>query len=396
MLNTTISPDALSGLTTLALDASYRPVAYAGFLAIIAVILALDLGVFHRKARAVSTREAIHWTIVWVSVALLFNVLVFFLYENHWLGLGLEVPVLGQPGVTQTVTGREAAKLFFTGYLVEESLSLDNVFVIAVILASLKIPAIYQHRVLFWGIMGAVVMRGLMIFVGVSLVERFAWITYLFGGLLIFTAVKMAAVSESNQDPTAGLAYRLIKRIIPVSDKYDGQKFLTRLPDPDAPAGSNRPRLVATPLLVALILVEFTDLIFAVDSIPAIFAITADPFIVFTSNIFAILGLRSLYFCLAALIRHFRYVKPALVVVLLFVGVKMCLVHTPWKIPNDVSIYVILGMLSVGVVASLLNPPSREELESEILLDGNSGGDAPADTPPSEVNVPPDDGQSGH
>ena len=195
MLTSLLSAAAIDPVATLAISADYRPIAYAGFLAIISVILLLDLGVFHRKAHVVSTREAIRWTIVWVSTAMLFNVLVYFLYENHWLGLGLDVPVLGQPGVTTTVSGREAAKLFFTGYLVEESLSLDNVFVIAIILNSLRIPAIYQHRVLFWGIMGAVVMRGAMIFIGVSLVQQFSWITYIFGGLLIFTGIKMATVS---------------------------------------------------------------------------------------------------------------------------------------------------------------------------------------------------------
>jgi tellurite resistance protein TerC len=336
------------------LGEEYKVFAYAGFIGIILTILLLDLGVFHRKAHEVTAREAIRWTIVWVSCALLFNVAVYFLYEHHVFGLGLEVPVLGSPGTTMTVRGFEAAKLYITGYLIEESLSMDNVFVIAVILGSLGIPAKYQHRVLFWGIMGAVVMRGLMIFVGVTLIEHFAWISYVFGAVLIITAVRMAFMGEDEQaDPSKSTIFRLIKRFIPVTTKFDGQRFFTRMEGV----------LHATPLLVALVMVEFTDLIFAVDSIPAIFAITADPFIVFTSNIFAILGLRSLYFCLAAMIRHFRYVKPALVLVLLFIGIKMCLVHTPYKIDTDISVGVVLGMLATGVVASLLLPAKEEKEE---------------------------------
>lgn len=334
-----------------AVGEQYRVFAYAGFIAIILIILLLDLGVFHRKAHVVTAREAIRWTAVWVSCALLFNVAVYFLYENHIFGLGLNVPVLGRPGETMTVSGWEAAKLYLTGYLIEESLSMDNVFVIAVILGSLGIPAMYQHRVLFWGIMGAVVMRGLMIFIGVTLIAHFAWISYVFGAILILTAIKMATMGEGETDPSKSIVFRAIKRVMPVTNEFEGQRFFKTI---------NGVRH-ATPLLVALILVEFTDLIFAVDSIPAIFAITADPFIVFTSNIFAILGLRSLYFCLAAMIRHFRYVKPALIVVLLFIGVKMCLVHTPYKIPTDISVWVVLGMLAVGVTASLLLPAKPED-----------------------------------
>ena len=330
-----------------------RMIAYGVFLAVVLVMLALDLGVFHRHAHVVSMREALAWTGVWVGVSLVFNVGVYFLYENRVFDLGLRVPILGSPGETTSYTGWEAAKLFFTGYVVEKSLSMDNVFVIAVIFASLGIPARFQHRVLFWGILGALVMRGLMIFIGAGLIERFSWIIYVFGGFLILTAIKMALVRSDEKDPSASVVVRLTKRLMPVSDRLDGQKFFTRI---DA-------KRFATPLFVALVLVEFTDLIFAVDSIPAIFAITADPFIVFTSNIMAILGLRAMYFALASLIDKFRFLKPSLILVLFFVGVKMCLVKTDLKIPTDISLYVVLAILVTGVVASLLAPAKAKPPE---------------------------------
>jgi tellurite resistance protein TerC len=316
---------------------------YGAFVAVVAAMLALDLGIFHRKAHVVSFREALGWTAVWVGLAMAFNVAVYFLYEDHVLGLGTDVPVLGRPGATTSVSGWEAAKLFLTGYVVEESLSLDNVFVIAVILASLRIPAEFQHRVLFWGILGAMVIRGIMIFVGAELVARFSWVAYLFGGILILTAVRMSLVRHGS-DPAAGWAMRLTRRLFPVTDRVEGQHFFTVIDG----------KRFATPLLVALLMVEFTDVVFAVDSIPAIFAITADPFLVFTSNIFAILGLRSMYFALAAMMGTLRFLKPALILVLFFVGTKMCLVHTPLKIPTDVSLAVVLGTLGTGVAASLV------------------------------------------
>ncbi len=345
------APDAISCLAVLA-QAVAEPThgnvlwAYGIFGSFILFGMTLDLGVFHRKAHVVSAKEAMGWTAFWVSSALLFGVAVYFMYENHWLGLGLEVPVLGKPGETATVTGFEAARNYVLGYIVEQSLSIDNVFVISLLFTSLGIPAIYQHRVLFWGILGAIIMRGVMILVGVSLVQNFAWITYVFGGFLILTAGKMALIKSHGSDPKQSPVVRLFTRFLPVTDELSGQKFLVRIDG----------RLFATPLLLALVLVEFTDLIFAVDSIPAIFSITADPFIVFTSNIFAIVGLRSLYFCVAALIRAFRYLKPALIFILAFIGVKMCLVHTAWKIGPEVSFIVVLGVLAVGIGASLLLP----------------------------------------
>ena len=322
---------------------------YVGFVALVMVFLALDLGVFHRHAHVVKAKEAISWTIVWIVCAMIFNVAVYFIYENHVLGIGRDVQQLG--AAARDVGGAEAAKLFFTGYIVEKSLSMDNVFVIAMIFTYFGVPAMYQHRVLFWGILGALLMRGLMIGVGAALIAKFSWIVYVFGGFLILSAIKMAVLKSENVDPNRNPAVRLVRKLMPVTPHYDGQKFFTRWDGKRA----------ATPLFLTLVLVEFTDLIFAVDSIPAIFAITADPFIVFTSNVFAILGLRALYFCLANLITAFRYLKPALILVLAFVGVKMLLVHTAYKIPNTVSLLVIISLLGLAVLASWLIPAKPGE-----------------------------------
>ena len=317
---------------------------YAGFILLVLGFLALDLGVFHRTAHVVSMREAGAWTAVWVSCALLFTVAIYFIYQHHWLGVGINVPQLG--GAARDVAGWEAAQLFLTGYVVEYSLSMDNVFVIAMIFAYFGTPAKYQHRVLFWGILGALIMRGIMIAAGAALIASFSWIIYVFGGFLILTAIKMAVVKSHAVDPERNPLVRLVRRFVPISPAYDGQRFLTRVDG----------KLAATPLFLVLVMVEFTDLIFAVDSVPAIFAITADPFIVFTSNVFAIMGLRSLYFLLANLIEKFRYLKPALITILLFVGIKMMLVHTAWKIPSTTALFVVLGILATGVLASLMKP----------------------------------------
>jgi len=315
--------------------------AYALLFGLVFLFLALDLGVFHREAHAIGMREAVTWTLIWIGAALVFNVGLYFAYERHWLGLGLDVPQL-DGSVLPVMGGLEAAKLFFTGYLVEKSLSMDNVFVIALIFGYFAVPAKYQHRVLFWGILGALVMRGAMIAVGAELLHRFSWVIYVFGGFLVLTAVKMAFISSAGLNPEKNLLIRLVRRLMPVTPHYDGQRFFTRLDG----------RRAATPLFLALVMVEFTDLIFAVDSIPAIFAITADAFLVLSSNIFAILGLRALYFCLAGLIHRFRYLKPALIAVLGFVGVKMLLVKTAWKVNNATSLAVVLGILVLGVAAS--------------------------------------------
>ncbi|MCC6677233.1 MAG: TerC family protein [Phycisphaerales bacterium] len=333
---------------------------YAGFIGLVVVILALDLGVFHRKAHVVGMREALAWSTVWTTCALLFSVFVYFAYSRHWLGLGMNVPVLGHPELTETVPGLTAAKQYLTGYVVELSLSVDNIFVIALLFRFFAVPEKYQHRVLFWGILGALIMRGAMIGVGAALIARFSWIIYVFGGFLILTAVKMALAKNEEIDPNRNVVARLVRKFIPISEEFDGQRFFTRIGG----------RTVATPLLLTLVLVEFTDLIFAVDSIPAIFAITADPFIVLTSNVFAILGLRSMYFCLSGLINKFRYLKVSLIGILFFVGVKMCLVHTPFKIDTTVSLFVILGMLGAGIVGSILRPISPQ---AERNLPGPAG-----------------------
>lgn len=373
-------------------------VAYGGFLLLVLFFLALDLGVFHREAHEVKFKEALGWSIVWITTALLFGGFVYIGYEKHWLGLGLNVPMYnpsndpGAPKIIEgTVAGAEALKQYLTGYIIEKSLSMDNVFVIALIFGALAVPARYQHRVLFWGILGALVMRAGMIFVGAELVRRFEWILIIFGLFLVFTAAKMALV-KAQDDPSNNPVIRFLRRYVRMTDFYDGQKFFTRRTRPveykeengklvalPADPATLSVRYAATPLLIALILVEVTDLIFAVDSIPAIFAITPDPFIVLTSNIFAILGLRALYFCLAALIEKFRYLKPALILILAFVGAKLLLLSVPpyiddmasWigmtvepmksiKIDTVVSLLVVVGLLTLATIASILRPaPSK-------------------------------------
>jgi tellurite resistance protein TerC len=305
------------------------------FLVLVLSLLALDLGVFNRNPHAISAKEALGWTAFWVALALGFNIVVFYMYENHWLGIGL---VKGHE-----VSGRAAALAFFTGYLVEKSLSLDNIFVIAMIFAYFRVPVQYQHRVLFWGILGALVMRGAMIGAGIAVIQRFTWLIYVFGGLLIVTAVKMMVTSDETIEPEKNPVVRLFRRIYPVTSDFHGHHFFVTV------AGQH----MATPLALALVIVETTDLLFAVDSIPAVFAVTLDPFIVFTSNVFAILGLRSLYFALAAVLDRFHYLKSSLVFVLTFVGVKMVISHH-YPISAPASLSVIVGILLVGVLASIL------------------------------------------
>jgi len=306
------------------------------FIGLVLVMLAVDLGVFNRKSHVVTMRESLAWTAVWVGVSLTFNELIYFAYENHWFGIGLHVG--------HNLGGRAAAEEFFAGYLIEKSLSVDNIFVIALIFTYFKVPPKYQHRTLFWGIVGALVMRGAMIAAGSALLRRFDWIIYVFGVLLLYTAARMMVGSHDNVDPDRSILVRIARRFYRVSDRFDEGRFFTTLAD-----GTR----AMTPLFVALLAVEGADVLFAVDSIPAIFAVTDDPFIVFTSNIFAILGLRSLYFALAAAIDKFRYIQHSLVLLLAFIGVKM-LVHRQFPIPTWVSLSVIGGILFVGVMASIL------------------------------------------
>ncbi len=308
---------------------------WVGFIVMILGLLALDLGVLNRKPHVIGTREALLWTIFWIFLALLFNVAVYFIYEHHWLGIGINI--------RETMSGKDAALKYFTGYVVEKSLSLDNVFVIAVIFNYFAVPRIYQHRVLFWGIVGALIMRGIMIALGVALIHRFHWIIYVFGGLLILTALKMLLTREDKLEPDKNPLVRLARKIYPVTSDFEGHKFFTKVDGARA----------ITPLFLVLLVVESTDVLFAVDSIPAIFAITTDPFIVFTSNVFAILGLRSLYFALASVIEKFRYLKVSLMLVLVYVGFKMILSgHYP--IPTGISLAVIAGILTSGIVSSII------------------------------------------
>ncbi|MDX1571557.1 MAG: TerC/Alx family metal homeostasis membrane protein [Xanthomonadales bacterium] len=305
---------------------------WIGFLVFVTLMVALDLGVFHRKPRAITIPEALCWTGIWIALALAFNVFVFFLYRDNLLGWT----------DTAALSGHEAAMQFLTGYLLEKSLSVDNIFVIAMIFSYFRIPLSEQHRVLFWGILGAVVLRGVMISLGSVLFTSFDWIVYVFGTFLIFSAARMLTIRDDNFDPEAGLAMRTVRRFYPVTKGLHGSRFFVDLD------GVRH----ATPLFLTLVLVETSDVMFAVDSIPAIFAVTSDPFLVFTSNIFAILGLRSLYFALAGLIEKFRYLKHSLVFVLAYVGVKMLLSHH-YPIPNAVSLSLIAGIMSVGVLASI-------------------------------------------
>jgi len=320
---------------------------WVGFLGFVLVMVALDLGVFHRKARTPTIPAALSWTALWIVLALAFNVLVYFLYEQNWGG--------GSAVATAHLSGREAATQFFTGYLVEKSLSIDNIFVIAMIFAFFRVPLAEQHRVLFWGIFGAVVLRGVMIAIGAALIERFDWIVYVFGALLILSAVKMLVVRHDNIDPDRNVVVRLTRRIYPVTDRFDGSRFFTVVDG----------RSAATPLFLSMVLVETSDVMFAVDSIPAIFAVTRDPFLVFTSNVFAILGLRSLYFALAGFMEKFRYLKMSLVFVLAYVGIKMMLSHH-YPVPNLVSLAIIGGILAVGVLASIVATRDTARLVSPL------------------------------
>jgi tellurite resistance protein TerC len=320
-------------------------VVWIAFLLFVFFVLALDLGVFHRKAHVVSVREALGWTCVWVALALAFSGLVYVAYDGQWFGLGTTPdPIDGRIN-----DGWSAFLKFVTGYVVEESLSVDNVFVIAMLFQYFAVPRVYQHRVLFWGILGAVAMRGLMIGIGAQLVAQFSWILYLFGGVLIFTAIRMVRFTGEEIDPSQNFIVRTLRRRFPVTDRYHGEHFFIR----------GEYGWMLTPLALALVMVETTDLIFAVDSIPAIFAVTADPFLVFTSNVFAILGLRSLYFALAGALHALRYMKYALAAVLLVVGVKM-LAHEPIEaaLGEHFNLYllgVVVSILAIGVVTSLLH-----------------------------------------
>ena len=348
---------------------------WAAFIAFILLMLALDLGVFHRKAHVVTVKEALAWSAVWMALGVAFAVFVHFSYEVQWFGLGSVADAVdGLPN-----DGSTATEKYLTGYIVEKSLSVDNIFVIAMIFSFFAVPPLYQHRVLFWGILGALLLRGAMIAVGAKLIAEFHWVLYLFAVFLILTAVKMLFLKTEDTDPNKNVVVRLTRRLFPVSARFHGEHFVVRAGTPasyeseipGAPAQLDevveaaRPgTLLLTPLALALVMVETTDVIFAVDSIPAIFAITSDPFLVFTSNVFAILGLRSLYFALAGMVKKFRYLKVSLALVLMLVGVKMLLAE--WlklalgKHFNLYLLTLVFSILATGVAASVLAEHGRK------------------------------------
>jgi len=318
---------------------------WGGFIALILTLLAIDLGLLNRKDHAIGFRESLAWTGVWVTMSFGFSLAVYGLYEHHIDGFGTE-------NGKAVMTGMEAALLFASAYVVEYSLSVDNIFVIALIISTFKVPPRYQHRVLFWGILGALVLRGLMIAAGAALLHQFSWMMYVFGGILLLTAARMAFQKDESVDIEHSWTLKTVRRFYPVSNEFHGRHFTTRLPDG---------RRAVTPLLLVLLLVETTDVLFAVDSIPAVFSVTLDPFLVFTSNVFAILGLRSLYFALAGMMDRFHYLKAALVVLLAFIGLKMLLGHVVPMGPGT-SFGIIVAILATGVTASLLRtPPPHEE-----------------------------------
>ena len=292
---------------------------WVGFNIFVLAMLALDLGVFHRKAHALSLKEASIWSVVWITLAMVFNA-----------GLYL-------------FAGPEPALQFFTGYLIEKSLSVDNIFIFLLLFTYFKVPAAYQHRVLYWGILGALIMRGTLIAVGVALIESFHWIIYLFGAFLIFTGIRMGFHKEIEVHPENDLLLKFIRRFVPVTENYEHDRFFV----------SRAGQVMVTPLLLVLLVIDTTDLIFAVDSIPAVFAVTRDPFLVYTSNIFAILGLRSLYFVLAGIMEKFYYLKLGLSVILTFVGVKMVLADV-FSLPTALSLVVIAVVLTIAIVASIV------------------------------------------
>lgn len=306
---------------------SGSPLLWILFNAFILAMLSLDLGVFHRKSHSVSVKEALSWTCVWITLAMLFNLFVYYYFD------------------------REKALEFFTGYLIEKSLSVDNIFVIILIFSYFKVPSAYQHKVLFWGILGALVMRVIFILTGVELIHRFHWLIYIFGGFLVFTGIRMLTSGDLKIDPEKNPVIKLARKFFPVTPSFEGDRFFVRR------EGKNW----ATPLFLVVLLIETTDLIFAVDSIPAILAISDDSFIVYTSNVFAILGLRSLYFALAGIEKYFHYLKYGLSAILVFVGIKMCIADF-FKIPIEISLILIGFILFISMIASRIFPQNEKNV----------------------------------
>jgi len=369
---------------------------WIAFIVFVLAMLALDLGLFNRKSHVIKTAEALRWTGVCVVLALLFTVAVYYIYQNDILGYGASfveeirrfeidkikgikpdlatwVPPADNPAaIAAAAPGRTASIQFLTGWLVEYSLSMDNIFVIALVFGHFRVPPQFQHRVLMWGIIGALIMRGAMIGAGTALVTNFHWILYIFGAFLIYTAFKILfSKADESVSPEKNIAIRIARKLFPVTNEYRGESFFVR----ENIGGVTR--RAATPLFLVLLVVETTDVVFAVDSIPAIFSITRDPFLVFTSNVFAILGLRSLYFALAGLMGKFEHLKFSLAFILAFVGVKMLLEYFHIEISGPVSLGIIVTALAVGVGSSLL---------------ASSGPEKPQSTePPSPPAAPPSD-----
>jgi tellurite resistance protein TerC len=306
------------------------PYLWAGFNGFVLLMLALDLGVFHRKTHEVKVREAMIWSVVWIVLSFMFA------------------------GGVYQIKGSGPALEYIAGYLIEKALSVDNLFVFLVLFSYFQVPLAYQHKVLFWGIIGALIMRATLILVGAALIARFHWVMYLFGAFLVFTALKLAFQKGAGVDPGNNPIIRMVRKVIPVSHEYSGSRFFVKIDG----------RRLATPLFLVLITVEFTDLVFALDSIPAIFAVTPDPFIIYTSNVFAILGLRSLYFALAGIMTLFHYLKIGLSVILGFVGVKMLIVDL-YKIPIGISLSIVGGVLLLSILASIIWP-KKEPVTSPV------------------------------
>lgn len=319
---------------------------WVAFNIFVLAMLALDLGIFHRKAHVIKIKEALAWSAFWITLALLFNLGIYF-----W-------------------RGPETALEFLTGYLIEKSLSLDNLFVFLLIFSYFRVPPLYQHKVLFWGILGALIMRAVFILTGITLIQKFHWVIYIFGAFLILSGIKMALQKDKKIHPERNPVLKLFRRFMPVTNGYEDSKFFIKR------AG----RYLATPLFVVLLVVETTDVIFAVDSIPAILGITLDPFIVYTSNVFAILGLRALYFALAGLMRLFHYLHYGLSAILVFVGIKMLLAEI-YKIPVAVALGVVASILLISVIASIIRP--RKEVVVQTSTDPEREKTAPNREHPS-------------
>ncbi|MEZ4945464.1 MAG: TerC family protein [Cyclobacteriaceae bacterium] len=303
---------------------------WIGFNVFVLIMLALDLGVFHRKSKEISVKEAFLWTGFWILLAFVFNIIVYY------------------------TLGTEKAFEFFTGYLIEKSLSVDNIFVIILIFSYFQVPAAHQHKVLFWGILGALVMRGAFIFAGVELIARFHWLIYIFGGFLIYTGIKILSSGDMKIDPDKNPVIKLARKFFSITDKFHGDQFFV----------IREGKKWATPLFLVLVLIESTDLIFAVDSIPAILAVSDDTFIVYTSNVFAILGLRSLYFALAGIEKYFKYLKYGVSAILVFVGIKMAIIDF-YKIPIEISLAFIFIALSLATLASMIFVSHEQEAEKK-------------------------------